>query len=504
MKESGVMPERNVSRFRRSQRLIIICILIAIIFTVSTYAWFIGMRSVHVTPFDIEIAVTDSLMLSLDGATWSPSVTISKEDLDEDPDFPYEGHSNSWGGVGLIPMSTVGEMDVEASRMMLYEKASFTPTPGGYRLMASRVLNYEQDADEQEGYVVFDLFIKNFSGTQYISDLEPLDEEAIYLTIDSEVTVSSTGGVPGTGIENSVRVAFAQIGRVAGTTTEQAVITGITCTSDENVTGICRKAQIWEPNDRKHVDAAISWYQTSCRPRKDEGDDVTDPTSFELEQNCGTVVDGLAYPTYAVKTDIASSDNIDIYDGSAYNGYQLDLETSKLYPYSYFTDSMKFLRGVQRPPFMTLAPNSITKVRVYVYIEGQDIDNYDFAQIGKRITVKFGFTKERFTEDDIEYGGPDLNQGQGPEAEDKTPPVVILNGDQYVELTVGETYEELGATAADNIDGVIEVDDIVTDGTVNTDVPGIYEVYYIAHDVAGNRGHVVRYVTVSEPAGGGD
>ena len=35
---------------------------------------------------------------------------------------------------------------------------------------------------------------------------------------------------------------------------------------------------------------------------------------------------------------------------------------------------MKDLKGMERPQFMTLAPNSITKVRVYVYIEGQDVD----------------------------------------------------------------------------------------------------------------------------------
>ena len=35
----------------------------------------------------------------------------------------------------------------------------------------------------------------------------------------------------------------------------------------------------------------------------------------------------------------------------------------------YFTDTEKALNGTQRPTFMTLAPNSITKVRVYVWIE---------------------------------------------------------------------------------------------------------------------------------------
>ena len=72
----------------------------------------------------------------------------------------------------------------------------------------------------------FDLFVKNFSGTQYIADLNELDEEAIYLTRDSKVTVASDG-VADTGIENSVRVAFTQIGRVSGTTTDPDNITSI-------------------------------------------------------------------------------------------------------------------------------------------------------------------------------------------------------------------------------------------------------------------------------------
>ena len=67
----------------------------------------------------------------------------------------------------------------------------------------------------------------------------------------------------------------------------------------------------------------------------------------------------------------------------------------------YFTDTEKMLTGVNRPTFMTLAPNSITKVRVYIWIEGQDIDNYDFASLGKQISVNFGFTKERFEQSEI-------------------------------------------------------------------------------------------------------
>ncbi len=403
------MPKKNRGRINRIRHLIVMCTLSIVFLSISTYAWFIGMQTVHVSSFDVEISVTESLSLSLDGSTWDTTVSISKETLDASS---YVGHTNSWGGDGLIPVSTVGEMDSNASRMKLFEKASLTATPGGYRLLASRIDNYGIDQPEQDGYVVFDLFIKNFSGSQYISELNELDEEAIYLTTDSKVEVGAAG-VADTGIENSVRVAFAQIGRVIGTTTTAGTITGITCASEGDVTGICRTAQIWEPNDKDHNANAISWYNTSCLART--GADLTETTSYDGA--CQPFVDGTAYPTYAVKDEISSADHVDIYDGTAYNTYDHGwLEGAELlYAYPYFTDTMKLLTGTDRPQFMTLAPNSITKVRIYVYIEGQDIDNYEFSMIGKQIAVNFGFTKQRFIETDISYIGPDINEGAGPE-----------------------------------------------------------------------------------------
>ncbi|NLL67561.1 MAG: hypothetical protein GX236_07685 [Clostridiaceae bacterium] len=400
------MPKFHIRQVKRIKNLVTVSALTAIILVVSTFAWFVGMRTVNVSSFDIEIASTDSLLLSLDGEKFEHTVTISQATLN---DVSYDGHTNSWGGRGLIPMSSVGEMDPESSRLVLYEKASFTATPGGYRIMSSRVNNYENGRPEQEGYVAFDLFIKNFSGTKYIPELNQKDEEAIYLTTDSEVSVAA-GGVSNTGIENSVRVAFGQVGRVIGSSKDVELITGISCSplSGSGVTGICRPAQIWEPNDTEHTENAINWYKASCFPRIDV--DLTLKTSYNTQGTCGNVVNGTAYPTYAVSREISSEDEVDIYDGPAYNGYVPTAPTvSPLYAFPYFTDEHKLLTGTDRPTFMTLAPNSITKVRIYVYIEGQDIDNYDFASIGKKISVKFGFTKERFTEDDFGYDGPPID-----------------------------------------------------------------------------------------------
>ena len=81
---------------------------------------------------------------------------------------------------------------------------------------------------------------------------------------------------------------------------------------------------------------------------------------------------------------------------------------------------------------------------------------------------------------------------------DTTPPVITLSGATSVNLTVGGTYTDAGATASDNKDGVITAN-IVKTGTVDTAVAGTYTITYNVSDAAGNNATAVtRTVNVSE------
>ena len=424
--------KQNIKRSRKIRNSVVICCLFAILLSASTYAWFIGMKTVSVDKFDIDIATTEGLFLSMNGKDWSYSLNPSDEET-----YPsYENNANTWAPDGLIPMSTVGDMDATSSRMKLYQKASLSAVTGGYRFLASRVDNHSTknaggiEYNEGKGYVAFDLFIKNLSGEAYYEQNDPLNEEAIYLTYNSEVKVSDNGGVANTGIENSVRVGIVQIGRVIGDGSASVdAVTKITCAGGgedaDKVTGICRNAQIWEPNDKAHVQNTINWYDESCLVR--DGEDVNSKDSYDTGKSdtCSAVANGTAYKTYAISRDLGVADNVNIYDGLNYNKYEantmtyedyLDAEadgdngektSAKLVDFPYFTDTMKMDKGNTRKTFMTLAPNSITKLRVYIWIEGQDVDNYDFAQLGKQISISFGFTKERYEQTDIPgYDGP--------------------------------------------------------------------------------------------------
>ena len=411
------MKKRDSKREQRIKKMIVCCGLCAVILTLSTYAWFIGMKTVNLSSFDVTISAIDSLSLSLDGDTWSDTLDINESTIN--PTATYATHTNTPLATELVPMSSVGKIDKTSSRLVLYEKGSLTATPGGYRIMASKVDN--AGAKEGNGYIAFDLFVKNLSGKEYYKDYNQLNEEAIYLTPKSSVTVANQGGVDKTGIENSVRIGFSQIGRVKADTTDAAKIQAISCsgTAEQGYTTICEKrdAQIWEPNDTKHEQNAIKWYSTSCKKRT--AADLTKDASYSSTEgdSCTAITEGTAYPTYAISDVINETHQVDVYDG--FNGYTASIadkvdgttNVGKLYKFPYFTDTHKIIQGVNRPEFITLAPNSITKVRVYIWLEGQDIDNYDFASLGKKISVAFGFTKEKLYGSDIGYeGDPALSE----------------------------------------------------------------------------------------------
>ncbi|MCR4276051.1 MAG: DUF5011 domain-containing protein, partial [Candidatus Parcubacteria bacterium] len=87
---------------------------------------------------------------------------------------------------------------------------------------------------------------------------------------------------------------------------------------------------------------------------------------------------------------------------------------------------------------------------------------------------------------------------------DTTAPVVTLNGAAVLELTVGDTFTDPGATAVDDVDGALTP---VIGGTVDTATAGSYTLTYTATDAALNIGSASRLVTVlastsapSEPA----
>lgn len=78
--------------------------------------------------------------------------------------------------------------------------------------------------------------------------------------------------------------------------------------------------------------------------------------------------------------------------------------------------------------------------------------------------------------------------------DDTTAPVVTLKGDNPMNINVGATFTDPGATATDDTDGAIT--DIDVTGSVTTSTAGTYTLKYSATDEAGNTGSATRTVNV--------
>ncbi|MDA9360291.1 DUF5011 domain-containing protein [Flavobacteriaceae bacterium] len=81
-------------------------------------------------------------------------------------------------------------------------------------------------------------------------------------------------------------------------------------------------------------------------------------------------------------------------------------------------------------------------------------------------------------------------------AADTTPPVITLTGSSTINLNVGDTFTDPGATATDDIDGNI-TSSISISGSVDTSTAGTYTLSYNVSDAAGNAAtEVQRTITV--------
>ena len=88
-----------------------------------------------------------------------------------------------------------------------------------------------------------------------------------------------------------------------------------------------------------------------------------------------------------------------------------------------------------------------------------------------------------------------FEQGACP-TEDTVAPIITLTGDAEITIYKGQSFQDAGATATDNVDGDITANITVT-GSVDTNTVGAYELKYNVSDAAGNTAtEVTRTVNV--------
>ena len=401
MDNSSQNEQAEKRRIRKICLLIVIIVITTVVLITETYAWFVGITTVNVDQFTVSVSGGEGLEFSLNASSWtSGTLAVTQSGVKS----AYTNNKNKWETTTTLdPISTSGEIK-NPGALKLFGKGSLASTAGGYKLISSELPNVSSSTiSELDGYIAFDLFIRNGNKAAYITDYNANDDEAIYLSRNSKVVITPSGtsgaGSPDYGLENSVRVAFAQIGRIAANGATATTAQGIVCNpgTSSGVTSLCTNVgtTIWEPNDTAHKAKLINYYNTACKNKTGATSYGSGACTTIGTVNNGTVSNSVFVQTNTVRTTIAATNNVDIYDGL--NGYTSSIGDNKfLKATDTFTDTDKNATGDARPEFFKLAANSVTKVRVYIYLEGQDVDNYDLITKGKKINIKFGFTKDKY------------------------------------------------------------------------------------------------------------
>jgi len=335
------MTRKDARKERKRRRklflaLIMILLLLATLGT-ATYAWFTANRTVTVESIDVNVSTSQGLQISTDATNWKSIVT--NNDI----------NTANWSGVlnqlpsgtnTMAPVSTIGTVNSNGYMEMWKGTVESNAATGNNTLIASQSVETGGDDKNKGDFVVFDLFFQSSQA------------QTVYLTSNSSVVAKGTDK----GIQNAARVAFIREGSVEyGATPEQA----------QALKGEESKL-IWEPNYDTHTASGIS-----------NASDVYGITSIASSGSSKLAYKGVkAEITKANEQPLGNSDNTTYFGDVTTVG---SLATG--IPTTAYINAFDVAEG-------------ITKVRIYMWIEGQDVDCEDHAS-GSALTYNLQFSIDR-------------------------------------------------------------------------------------------------------------
>lgn len=306
---------------------VILLLLLLLLLISSTYAWFTANQVVTISTLDVHIEAQNGLQISTDAVNWKS--IISNEDITTNA---YSGHKNQVP-TQLEPVSTVGEIDSSTGFMKMYYGTVAADDDDGGVDKLTATLETTEAAGSTGKYIAFDMFLK-------------VEKETTLQLTDASSVVMKTGSTD-KGIKQASRVAFCIEGTEA-TGTATSTITGLKGAVSFLEGG--KTVYMWEPNANLHTAAAAAHANSNYGIANLATDGSATPvTYYGIKQEIGT---GLTLKGTNDGTDTTNFAQIT-------PDYQTitNTETGEMAVQDVFT-----------------LQAGITKIRVYMWIEGQDVD----------------------------------------------------------------------------------------------------------------------------------
>ena len=407
---------------RRLNSLILLVAFTAIMLIVSTYAWFSTQKNVSLSGLEGTVKVAEGLQISLDAKTWKNGIDfkdfteqtfidayVPGATLEHPYQYPDPAKSDGTKIAAtnvlpdeLLPVSTTGAGDditgANSKTMAMYN---------GENINGNQLVSITKMAEEKaSGYYAIDLFLQNSSKSTVTVD--PLQLQA-----GSVLTVKSTTKQT-TGLQNTARVALVQYKnsndakvKVDSTPSTENIIAGTTNTDIESVA-------IWEPNANAHVQYIVDSNNNVTWKKADvstgtplENDDifsaVTWASDAEKKIKFGTTSQ---VPTYALTAacltnkeltgadiDASKGSMQDIYNWGTSASTSLKKQNVLQTTTAEIEADKAFVSAADGSSPFQIPGGQYVRMRMYIWLEGQDVDCTNYASLGGGIKIDFGFSK---------------------------------------------------------------------------------------------------------------
>lgn len=324
--------------------MLLITFFTGVVLIAATYAWFYASLNVKVDFFRMKVSNESGLFISLDGVNYSSSVEISEDILITEMFKTYKNHTNQWAKNGLYSVSSVGIKNSNFYKFDMYGSSRLgykNNDDSDKRYLNTRLIT-EGPSNASNVYIAFDMFLKNVSGSPFPDNL--YIDKGTSVSYDNSIYNDADGTI------NSIRIGIVKINS-APKNTDPTIVQNLVC--DNKCESI-----IYEPNSTLHSSNSVE------RAKK---------YGVHLE-------DGKYTPTYAVK---AEGDFLELANGQMGSGVLLDEE--------HFAKQENHT-NIKDPLFKI--PNGFTKFRVYIWIEGQDVDSLETNSRGANVSINIDLIKD--------------------------------------------------------------------------------------------------------------
>ena len=329
------MKNQNKKKKRKIFLSLIMILFVGVILTASTYTWFTANKTVTVDSLDVNVSTSTGLQISTDAINWKTIVT--SDDILNAKTTGYTAAVNQIPSGQTNPVSSGAEVDPGTGYLNMY-RGLLSDDTGLGNLKLTAVKSTETNGTEGD-FIAFDLFFNTN------------EAQDIYLTSGSNVIGGDAdGGGTDTSIQNAARVAFLP----QGTNPEASNSSASQALKATDATGL----KIWEPNADTHTANGVNNAQSNYGKGGLQAGEGNAPVEY-----------------YGVKAAIGSGNAQDV--GSTDGTYFNLVDTSK----GLFTTNKSGIPTTAYQQVLHLA-KGVTKVRIYMWVEGQDVDCEDYASGG--------------------------------------------------------------------------------------------------------------------------